>query len=269
MSRTLSTAEAARITGLSEVQVRRIARSGLRRPARSSRRYAFTFQDLVVLRAAQTLIESGVAPGRTARVLSDLAAALPGERALSAVRVYAEGRRVAVRDEAGAWDAETGQVLLDFDVADFAEATGPAFRVGGADDDASPFDRALDLEESDPKAAAEAYREVLRLAPDHIDAHVNLGRLCHEAGDLEGAEALYREAFELCPDDPVVLFNLALVLEDARRLEEAVACYREVLQIDRDFSDAHFNIASLFEELQRPAEALRHYRDYQRLRDRD
>ncbi|NNL86068.1 MAG: tetratricopeptide repeat protein [Myxococcales bacterium] len=269
MSRTLSTAEAARITGLSEAQVRCIARSGLCRPGRLSRRYAFAFQDLVVLRAARALIESGVAPGRTARVLADLASALPAERALSTVRVYAEGRRVAVRDEAGAWEPETGQVLLDFDVAALAEATDSPQPVHTGDPDESPFDRALELEESDPKAAGEAYREFLEAFPEHIDAHINLGRLCHEAGDLEGAEVLYREAMELCPDDPVVLFNLALVLEDARRLEEAVTCYRDVLEIDPDFSDAHYNLASLFEELKRPSEALRHYRDYQRLRDRE
>jgi tetratricopeptide (TPR) repeat protein len=250
VSRTLSTAEAARITGLSEAQVRCIARSGLCRPGRLSRRYAFAFQDLVVLRAARALT-------------------LPEERALSTVRVYAEGRRVAVRDEAGAWEPETGQVLLDFDVAALAEATDSPQPVRTGDPDESPFDRALELEESDPKAAGEAYREFLEAFPEHIDAHINLGRLCHEAGDLEGAEVLYREAMELCPDDPVVLFNLALVLEDARRLEEAVTCYRDVLEIDPDFSDAHYNLASLFEELKRPSEALRHYRDYQRLQDRE
>ncbi len=177
-------------------------------------------------------------------------------RTLSGVRVYAEGNRVAVRDESGSWEPETGQVLLDFDVSALAEATQPLH----------PNSKES-REEADPKAAADAYREVLDVDPGHIEAHVNLGRLCHEAGELGDAESLYRAAMELCPDDPVVIFNLALVLEDARRFEDACSAYQDVLELDPEFADAHYNLASLYEEeLPDPAAALRHYRAYQKLR---
>lgn len=222
-----------------------------------------------MLRAARALLDSGVSAGRARRALSDLAEALPKNRALSGIRVYAEGRRVAVRDETGSWEPETGQVLLDFDVAALAEATRPPRPMEGQGACEAAFARALELEEVDPKAAGESYREVLAAQPSHIDSHVNLGRLCHEAGDLTEAETLYRAAMELCPDDPVVVFNLALVLEDGRRLEEARACYEDVLDLDPEFADAHFNLASLYEELADAAAALRHYRAYQKLRARE
>jgi len=60
LSRNLSTAEVSRIVGLREPRVRELVRSGLCRPGQQGRRYAFSFQDLVVLRAARGLFDSGV-----------------------------------------------------------------------------------------------------------------------------------------------------------------------------------------------------------------
>src|SRR3989304_1775421 len=100
MGRNLSTSEVARILGMKEPSIREIVRTGLCRPARRGRRYAFSFQDLVVLRAAR---------GR--RALAALARELPEGRPLSGTRIYADGRRVAVADAGGAFEPESGQAL--------------------------------------------------------------------------------------------------------------------------------------------------------------
>ena len=57
MTRTRSTAEVARILGVSEDRVRELARTGLARPAGRGHRYAFRFRDLVALRAARDLVD--------------------------------------------------------------------------------------------------------------------------------------------------------------------------------------------------------------------
>ena len=60
MTHKLSTAEAARLLDLRPAQIRQLVRSCLGRSSRDGRRYAFGFQDLVVLRTAKQLVDQRV-----------------------------------------------------------------------------------------------------------------------------------------------------------------------------------------------------------------
>ncbi len=278
MARKLSTVEVSRILGMREGRVRDLVRAGLVRPARRGRGYAFSFQDLVVLRAAQGLLARHVPPARVRRALAALAAALPDGSSLSGLRIFADGRDVTVRDGSAAWQPASGQIVLDFAVDDLARRVegldrSPKADAAGtraANDGARArveFERALDLEDEDPEAARDAYRAALALDPELADAYVNLGRLAQEAGDAREAARLYHLALERSPDDGIVHFNLALAQEDLRAPERAVAHYQKALSIDPDFADAHYNLAGLCEQLGREAEALRHYHAYKKLTD--
>ena len=273
MGRTLSTAEAARILGLSEARVRELARGGLAGRGRRGRRYAISFQDLVVLRAARRLLDQHVPPARVRRALAALAQELPPHQPLSGLRLVAHGREVAVFDGERSWQPETGQVILDFgdealarEVERLREAPRPAPEAGALRARLD-FERGLDLEDADPEAAAAAYACALERDPDLVDAYVNLGRLRHEGGAAAEAARLYQQALERGPDDPIVHFNLALALEDTQGAEAAAAHYERALALDPDFADAHYNLAGLCERLGRPTDALRHYRAYQKLTD--
>ena len=270
--RSLSTAEVARILGLREARVRELARSGLCGSPHRGRRYAFSFQDLVVLRTARGLIEARVPAARVRRALEQLRRELGPESSLSGVRIWADGRHVAVRRGRTVWNPETGQGLLGFDVDALAERArelreSEKPETGDLRDAEQAFERALELEDHDPAAAGEAYERALELDPERADAYVNLGRIVHEAGDAHEAVRLYREALARTPDDPIVYFNLALALEDAGGAGPAASCYERALQLAPDFADAHFNLAGLFEQLGRPADALRHYHAYKKLVD--
>ncbi len=275
MRQMLSTAEAARVLGLREAQVREWVRSGLCRPARQGRRYAFSFQDLVVLRAARELREHGVPAARVRRALATLAGALGEDRPLSGVRIRADGRNVVVHEGGTAWHPETGQTLLNFEVDELArrvEDLGDRAEEKAAADDPAreareAFQLALELEDHDPAAACEAYARALDHDPDLVDAYVNLGRLAHDAGDARQAARLYGHALGISPEDPVIHFNLALALEDTSGASAAAAHYERALELDPAFADAHFNLAGLCELLGRGADALRHYGAYKKLTD--
>jgi tetratricopeptide (TPR) repeat protein len=271
VARRLSTSEVSRILGMRESRVRDLVRAGLCRPARSGRGYAFSFQDLVALRAAKELLERHVPPARVRRALAALAAQLPPDRPVSGLRIFADGREVAVRDGAAAWQPATGQIVLDLALDDLAARVADLERAPAADDAASraraAFERALSLEDADPEGAREAYRAALELDPSLVDAGVNLGRLVYAAGDPAEAARLYHLALERSPDDPIVHFNLALALEDLRSTASALAHYRRALSLDPDFADAHYNLAGLCEQLGREAEAVRHYHAYKKLTD--
>ena len=275
MSRNLSTSEAARVLGMSEAQIRELVRSGLPRAERRGRRYAFSFQDLVVLRTAHALIGQQIPMARVVRSLASLVEQLPSGRPLSGLRIWADGARVVVQDAAGCWNPETGQAVLDFDrsidLGELERATEKVTTLTEPVDTSAvaqarvEFERALELEDEDPLAACTCYGRAVELDPGLVDAYVNLGRIAHENGQSAEAVRLYRVALERTPDDPVIYFNLALAVEDAGSLADAAGHYERALQLDPDFADAHYNLAALCEKLDRAQDAVRHYSAYKRL----
>jgi tetratricopeptide (TPR) repeat protein len=132
--------------------------------------------------------------------------------------------------------------------------------------DAEPlFARAVELEEDDPAQALTLYAEALAANPHHADAHVNRGRLLHQAARLAEAEAHYTAALVCRPADPTATFNLAVVLEDLGRADEAIVRYHEAIELDPSCVDAYFNLSRLYEKKGEKLAAIRHLKDYRRL----
>ena len=99
----------------------------------------------------------------------------------------------------------------------------------------------------------------------HAQAHVNLGRLLHEAGDAAAAAPHYEAALRARPDDGTAAFNLGVALEDLGKTPEALLAYEHAVRVDPDNADAHFNAAALAEKLGQASAALRHLRTYRKL----
>lgn len=244
-----------------------------RSPARGSAQ-RFDFQDLVVLRAARNLIEAGVPAMRVRGALEALRRRLPEGASLAGVQIRAEAETVVVRDETGAWNAETGQRLLDFEpdperdfrVAELADAAR-ALDQGPDAAGERHFEEALALEESDPGAARDAYQRALRHDPALVEATVNLVRLLHEGGERSEAVRLARRSLERHPDEPLLHFNLAVSLEAVEGPEAALPCYLRAAELDPELAEAHWAAGLVCEKLDRRAEALRHYREFARLTD--
>jgi tetratricopeptide (TPR) repeat protein len=260
--------EVAKMLGLSEGQVRSWVRAGFLDPSRGPRgELRFSFQDLVLLRTAQGLVSARIPPRRVRSALRKLKGQLPGGRPLRAVHIRAEGDKIVVGDGDAQWSPESGQVLFDFGARELARKVAP-LHLRAREPSATAadwYERACDLEESEPDAAQDAYRRALELDPDLADAHVNLGRLVHEAGDPRAAAEHYRSAIELDPGSVIALFNLGVALTDLRMPDEAILAYRTALAADAGCADAHYNLASLYEQRGDAAAALRHLRTYRKL----
>jgi tetratricopeptide (TPR) repeat protein len=125
-----------------------------------------------------------------------------------------------------------------------------------------------ELEETSSDAACAAYDRALALDPTYADAHVNLGRLLHEARDLSKAELHYRNALTARPRDAIAAFNLGVVLEDQGQLPSAIDAYELCLSVDPSNGDAHFNAARLCEGTGRYEAAVRHLRAFRDLQER-
>jgi tetratricopeptide (TPR) repeat protein len=269
-----TTEEVARLLGLSPAQIRSYTRAGFLSPARGARGdLRFTFQDLVLLRAAKGLMAARIPAAQVRRSLRRLKQQLPRGRALSELRITAEGHRVVARDGAVAWNPESGQLVLDFDVARLAQRAAPLARRQAAaarevedDFDADDwFELGLELEVSAPEEARDAYRRALELDPHHADARVNLGRLLVESDRAEEAETHFRAVVADHPDHATAWFNLGIALEDRRRPNDAVKAYERAIAADRRLADAYFNLARLYEQAGKRAAALRNLSKYRLL----
>src|SRR6266550_626757 len=262
-----TTEEVARLLGLSPAQIRSYTRAGFLSPSRAARgELRFSFQDLVLLRAAKGLMAARIPAAKIRGSLRRLKQQLPRGRALSELRITAEGHRVVARDGALAWNPDSGQLVLDFDVASLAERAAP--RVEDDLDAEQWFDLGLELEVSAPEDARDAYRRALELDPHHADARVNLGRLLVESGRAEEAETHFRAVLADYPEHATAWYNLGIALEDRRRINDAVKAYEQAIAADRRLADAYFNLARLYEHAGKRAAALRNLSKYRLLTDR-
>ena len=258
---------------LSRSTIRGLIKTGFVQPARGPKRQLlFSFQDLIVLRAARALLEAKISRRRITRSLEDLRRHLPEQMPLSGLSISAVGDRVVVRDGKNHFQVDNGQYVLGLDVSvengvlrvverqeETAAATPPTVT---ADE---WFEQGLHLEDSDSKAAQAAYEHAVELEPTHCAAWINLGRILHLRHDEKKAELVYRRALQECGADPVLLFNLGVVLEDLGKLDEAVSAYQGAITEDPNLADGHFNLARLYEAQGKEQHALRHLGQYRRL----
>jgi hypothetical protein len=261
------------LLGISRTVVTALIAAGVVAPRRGARHeYRFSFQDVVLLRTAQSLRESRIPTRQITRSLKRLHGMGEG-RSPAGLRITALGGDVTVHDRQGRWHAESGQFVLDLDGGPEA----PAGKPGGAsvvelhrqpaqlDHPATWFERAVGLEHSDPPAAEAAYMQAIASAPDYLDAWLNLGCMLCDQGRFDEAIARYRMALEHLPGQPLLHFNLGVALEDAGDMREALESYHACIDLAPDFADAHYNAARLHEELGDPHRAIRHYNQYRRL----
>jgi Flp pilus assembly protein TadD len=279
-----------RLFGIPASQIRALIRAGHIHPLKKAGRLSYSFQDLIVLRTAGSLRAAKIPAQRINRTLRAIRESLPGELPLSGLSITAIGDRIVVREGRALRESDSGQYTLALDIIERggdlvlidqrderrdtgrnAAATalgergngGAAEVAAGAVDGAdAEFERALALEESDPKAARAAYEACLEQDADFLEARLNLGRLLHLEGRLREAEKVYR-GVDL--QDALLSFNLAVLLEDLEREPEAMSAYRSTLALDPGFADAHFNLARLYERTGKSKDALRHLLAYRRL----
>jgi|SRR5579859_1328259 len=257
---------------LSRATLRALIAAGFVSPTRGPRqRLQFSFQDLIVLRTAQALLDARVPKRRILQSLRELRRRLPASLPLSGLRIRAVGDRVVVSEREGRWQADSGQYLLAFESD---PATGELTSVEPAAEPSAPsaaaepedwYEHAIEIERDDPAGAQLAYVRAVEADPSRLEPYINLGRLLHEGGRLTQAERVYRAAQTATGGDALLDYNLAVLLEDMGRADDAVRAYQSALRREPDLADAHHNLALLYEAGGRAADAIRHMAQYRRL----
>jgi TPR repeat protein len=274
--------EVSTVLGLSTGRLRSYLKAGFVAPVKGEDgELRFTFQDLVLLRKAEGLVTERIAPRRVHQALRRLREAMPEGASMAGLQMAADGRDIVVDDGRVRWTPASGQVLLDFTRpgADSASAgatvtplvrarppaTTPANDGGDELTVQQLYERGCAVEESNPVEAREYYRRALARDENCPEAHVNLGRLLHEAGEVHAALLHYRSALRIRPNDATAAFNVGVALEDLNMVGDAITAYEQAIAIDPQSADAHYNVARLLEQAGKPEVAVKHLLIYRQL----
>ncbi|KWR91258.1 tetratricopeptide repeat protein [Cupriavidus sp. IDO] len=262
------------LLGVSRAVLSGLVSAGFVKPVRGRRNeLRFSFQDVVLLRTAYQLQSANIPARKILRSLERLRTSLPAELPLTGIRITAVGNAIAVRSGPAQWEADSGQLLLDFEVA---QVKGDVAFLDSAPRGAREahiqaeewFELGEELTATDRRGAEHAYRKAMELLPvAHYGAYTNLGVLLCEDRRGEEALAVFDRALEYFPEDCQLHFNRAVALEELDRGDDALDGYRRCLELAPDYADAHYNLARLNELRGDRQGALRHYNAYRRLQE--
>jgi protein O-mannosyl-transferase len=116
-----------------------------------------------------------------------------------------------------------------------------------------------------PDAIAE-YQAALRIRPDYVEAHYDLGNALVKAGRLPEAIAEFQAAVRIAPNYADAHNNLGNVLFEAGRLSEAIEQFHIALRIKPDYAEAHNNLGNALMQSGRLSEAAVEFESAARIR---
>jgi tetratricopeptide (TPR) repeat protein len=235
---------------------------------------SYGFKELLALKTLLKLRAARVAPVQIRRALTALGRKLRGiQDPLAQLKIYVDGKRIRVEIDGRAMEAESGQLLLDFDQVELKRLL--EFRVPDQPDADRVrraaaehwFQRGLELEQTGALLAEviEAYEKAVELDPTSAGALVNLGTIQFNARNWKDAERYYVNALEADPNYALAHFDLANLYDERGDRVKALEHYQAALKISPQYADAHYNLALLYQASNQPMTAVRHWTEYLRL----
>ncbi|MFM2125281.1 MAG: hypothetical protein RL328_1732 [Acidobacteriota bacterium] len=264
-----SRSEICRLLKLTEKQLHSFEAQKLL-PARET----YGFKELLALRAIIKLRQARRPVQQIGRAVEALTAKLEHvDDPLTELKLYADGKRIRVEIEGRPMEAESGQLLLNFDQVELSRlvqfkapdnAAAERERRATAD---RWFQKGLELEQTGGpiNEVIEAYQKAIELDPRAAGAMVNMGTLYFNARNWREAEKYYRMALEADPDYPLAHFDLANLYDERGDRNRAMEHYQEALRISPNYADAHYNLALLYQGSNQPMKAVRHWSMYLKL----
>ena len=272
--------EVSKLFGVPVSRLRYWSQSGFIRPTGTGNRGGYRFTDLISIKVAKGLLDAGVPLQRVRRSLEALRRRLPDvQEPLAALRIRCDHARVLVDEEAGAFEADTGQLVLDFSVRKLRNEAAQVLELPrptstSQDEEFSAQAIFLKARERDAQCrlerrGAEAldevealYRHAIDVDPEFAAAWTNLGGLLAERGDLEEARDAFDAALKIDPDQPEAQLNLSELALREGDFELAIVGFRTVLGSAPELLEAHYGLARALLEVGGKSQALAHLRRF-------
>ena len=262
-----STRDASNILGIKTGRLRYWKRIGLVTPSNLKKgRRCYGFQDLICLKTAQGLVAQGLQATQIRNGVESLKKKFPGfDNYLAHKRVYVFGSHAIIRHKDRFIEPQSGQLLLEFDLDDFAEEVEHRIKHFESEKTAEDwFQKGLRYDSSKETypLALEGYQKAVELDPNFGDAYVNMENIYYLQELFVDAERCYRLAIACDPDHAKAYFNLGNTLDALHCTQEAEDCFQKSLEKDPNFPDAHYNLAATCEKLTLWDAAFTHWKSY-------
>jgi len=264
--------DVSRILAVQESRLRYWMQTGFVGPTvRKGGRFYYTFPDLVAVKAAKDLLETGMPLQRVRKNVEALKHALPGDtHPTTKLRVCCDGETIVALADDVAFQPIGGQVVMAFSLPSFGEhvvATlamprapapsaipaavedGPTEANGGTTAYRHFVEACAAEDRGDSDTAEHLFRLAVELEPRMAAALTNLGNLVYRQGELHEARGLYERALEHDPSQPEARYNLANLLEDLGETDLAIAELRRVCAAAPEFADAHYNLGIMLAQV--------------------
>ena len=264
--------DVSRILAVQESRLRYWMQTGFVGPTvRKGGRFYYTFPDLVAVKAAKDLLETGMPLQRVRKNVEALKHALPGDtHPTTKLRLCCDGETIVALADDVAFQPIGGQVVMAFSLPSFGEhvvATlamprapapsaipaavedGPTEANGGTTAYRHFVEACAAEDRGDSDTAEHLFRLAVELEPRMAAALTNLGNLVYRQGELHEARGLYERALEHDPAQPEARYNLANLLEDLGETELAIAELRRVCAAAPEFADAHYNLGIMLAQV--------------------
>lgn len=116
----------------------------------------------------------------------------------------------------------------------------------------------LELNHADE--ALSAFQETTVLAPDHVDAHYQLGGLYAARGELNSAIAEYETTIRLDDTHAEAYLNLGRIYLSREEKDNVIRVYEKGLELSPNHPQEQYDLALIFEERNELQKALTHYK---------
>ena len=97
--------------------------------------------------------------------------------------------------------------------------------------------------------AQKLYNQVLKIDPNYVDAHNNLGIIFKALGEHQKAKSCYEKAIEINPNYVDAHNNLGSILKELGENQKAKDCYEKAIEINPNYINALNNLGVIFQEL--------------------
>ncbi|HZP32150.1 MAG TPA: tetratricopeptide repeat protein [Candidatus Acidoferrales bacterium] len=266
MEQQFTRSEVERMTGATRQQLDYWSRLRLVQPRSRWGERFFNFSDLVAVEALRRLTAQRVPAQRLSRVVRALERQLgSAPRPLSSLHISVTGDEVIVREpgpNGRPIEPLTGQFVLDFDTAPLEKKV----HLLGSRTAEEWFELAMTLDgnKETMDKAVEAYRQVIQIAPDWIEAHINLGTALFHLGRWEESRHAFCTAVAIDRSHALAHFNLGCICDRLGETERAIEEFRAALACAPDMAEAHLNLALAYEKSNYKIESKRHFSAYLR-----
>ena len=231
--------------------------------AARGRRYRFAFNDLLMMRLAKDLLPARGRLEPFQRCFAKVRNFFEPSRPVTSLRLDTLDGRIVVRDGSLAFEAESGQMLLEFQA--------PKRPLGKIEDRFGParvrerFEETRQLAETDPLKALTLYGDLLAHEPHNFDAHLRMAAALEQKNDAVGAIRHLQAAAVILPGNHDVHLQLGMLYRQIGDYDNAIESLLRAAACDPHSLESHRNLAEIYEETGRRRDALRHLSAIHRL----